>query len=76
MGSLPCPPYGDISHTNQRNGIRLLLEYPLVEEKVAQAYSQTIEPGERIEERIIAFLHTQEVSEQEKKVQEERAPAD
>ena len=57
MGRLSCPSDGDITDTDQGNGIRLLLEYALVEEKVAQAYPQAIEPGERIEERIITFLH-------------------
>ena len=57
MGSLPRPSDGDITDADQGNGIRLLLEDPLVEEKVAQTYPQTIEPGERIEERIITFLH-------------------
>lgn len=57
MGSLPRPSDGDITDADQGNGIRLLLEDPLVEEKVAQTYPQTIEPGEWIEERIIAFLH-------------------
>ena len=61
MGRLPRPTDGDIPDTDQGNGIRLLLEYALVEEKVAQAYPQTIEPGERIEERIITFLHYTEV---------------
>lgn len=61
MGRLPCPSDGDITDTDQGNGISLLLEYTLVEEKVAQAYPQTIEPGERIEERIITFLHYTEV---------------
>lgn len=61
MGRLPCPTDGDIPDTDQGNGIRLRLEDPLVEEKVAQAYPQTIEPGERIEERIITFLHYTEV---------------
>ena len=35
--------------------------WALVEEKVAQTYPQTVEPGERIEERIITFLHYTEV---------------
>lgn len=61
MGRLPCPSDGDIPDTDQGNGISLLLEDPLVEEKVAQAYPQTVEPGERIEERIITFLHYTEV---------------
>ena len=61
MGRLPCPSDGDITDTDQGNGISLLLEYTLVEEKVAQAYPQIIEPGERIEERIITFLHYTEV---------------
>lgn len=61
MGRLPRPTDGDIPDADQGNGIRLLLEYALVEEKVAQAYPQTIEPGERIEERIITFLHYTEV---------------
>ena len=61
MGRLPCPSDGDITDTDQGNGIRLLLEYTLVEEKVAQTYPQTVEPGERIEERIITFLHYTEV---------------
>ena len=55
MGSLPRPSDGDITDADQGNGIRLLLEDPLVEEKVAQTYPQTIEPGEWIEERIIAL---------------------
>ena len=59
MGRLPCPTDGDIPDADQGNGIRLLLEYALVEEKVAQTYAQTVEPGERIEERIITFLHLQ-----------------
>ena len=61
MGRLPCPSDGDITDTDQGNGISLLLEYTLVEEKVAQAYPQTVEPGERIEERIITFLPYTEV---------------
>ena len=61
MGRLPCPSDGDITDTDQGDGISLLLEYALVEEKVAQAYPQTVEPGERIEERIITFLHYTEV---------------
>lgn len=61
MGRLPCPSDGDITDTDQGNGISLLLEYTLVEEKVAQAYPQTVEPGEGIEERIITFLHYTEV---------------
>ena len=55
MGCLPRPTNGDIPDADQGNGIRLLLEYALVEEKVAQAYPQTVEPGERIEERIYYF---------------------
>ena len=65
MGRLPCPTDGDIPDADQGNGIRLLLEYTLVEEKVAQTYPQTIEPGERIEERIITFLHLHRGEERE-----------
>ena len=61
MGRLSRPTDGDIPDADQGNGIRLLLEYALGEEKVAQTYPQTVEPGERIEERIITFLHYTEV---------------
>ena len=61
MGRLPCPSDGDITDTDQGNGISLLLEYTLVEEKVAQAYPQTVEPGEQIQERVITFLSYTEV---------------
>ena len=65
MGRLSCPTDGDIPDADQGNGIRLLLEYALVEEKVAQTYPQTVEPGERIEERIITFLHLHRGEERE-----------
>ena len=73
-GVFPVPPDGDIPDADQGNGIRLLLEYALVEEKVAQAYPQTIEPGERIEERIITFLHYTEVRRGEGASEESQRP--
>ena len=74
MGRLPCPTDSDIPDADQGNGIRLLLEYALVEEKVAQTYPQTIEPGERIEERVITFLHYTEGEEREGTSEESQRP--
>ena len=74
MGCLPRPTNGDIPDADQGNGIRLLLEYTLVEEKVAQTYPQTIEPGERIEERIITFLHLHRGEEREGASEESQRP--
>ena len=74
MGRLSCPTDGDIPDSDQGNGIRLLLEYALVEEKVAQTYPQTVEPGERIEERIITFLHLHRGEEREGASEESQRP--
>ena len=74
MGSLPRPSDCDVPDTDQGYGIRLLLEYALVEEKVTQTYPQTVESGERIEERVITFLHYTEGEEREGTSEESQRP--
>lgn len=57
MRGLPRTTHGDIADADQWDGIGLLLEYPLVEEEVAQIDPRAIEPGEEVKERVVTSLH-------------------
>jgi hypothetical protein len=46
--SLARPPYGDITDTDQGDGILLLLEYALVKEGIAYIYPDAIQPREEV----------------------------
>ena len=48
MRRLPSTPYGDITDTDQGDGILLLLEYALIKEGIAYIYPDTIQPREEV----------------------------
>ena len=57
MRGLPRTTHGDVADADQWDRIGLLLEYPLVEEEVAQIDPRAIEPGEEVKERVVTSLH-------------------
>jgi len=57
MRGLPRATHGDVADADQWDRIGLLLEYPLVEEEVAQIDPRAIEPGEEVKERVVTSLH-------------------